>query len=71
MRPRAVMAVVMIGPAADLIASSGTLFAPRVTTRNLIRANSRDAHRAAFEQTLDAIAPRLAKLVDLALIAPR
>ena len=36
-----------------------------------VRANSRDAHRAAFEQTLDAIAPRLAKLVDLALIAPR
>jgi SAM-dependent methyltransferase len=36
-----------------------------------VRANSRDAHRAAFAQTMETLAPRLAKLVDLALIAPR
>jgi hypothetical protein len=36
-----------------------------------IRADNRDAHRAAFAQAMDAVAPRLAKLVDLALIAPR
>ncbi len=34
-------------------------------------ADRRDAHRAAFAQTLDSLAPRLAKFVEFGLIAPR
>jgi len=36
-----------------------------------VKADNRGAHRAAFAQAIDALAPRLAKLVDLALIVPR
>jgi SAM-dependent methyltransferase len=36
-----------------------------------VKADNRGAHRAAFAQAMDALAPRLAKLVDLALIVPR
>jgi SAM-dependent methyltransferase len=36
-----------------------------------IPATKRDGHRAAFAQTLDALAPRLAKLVEFGVIAPR
>src|SRR6266851_9401312 len=40
-----------------------------LTTKG-VKAHNRGAHRAAFAQAMDALAPRLAKLVDLALIAP-
>ena len=36
-----------------------------------VKATKREAHRIAFAQMLDALAPRLAKLVEFGLIAPR
>jgi SAM-dependent methyltransferase len=36
-----------------------------------VPANSREAHRAAFAQTLDALGPRLGKLAEFGLITPR
>jgi SAM-dependent methyltransferase len=36
-----------------------------------VPANSREAHRIAFVQTLDALGPRLAKLAEFGLITPR
>jgi len=36
-----------------------------------VAATKREAHRVAFAQTLDALAPRLAKFVEFGLIAPR
>jgi SAM-dependent methyltransferase len=36
-----------------------------------VSANSREAHRTAFAQTIDALGPRLGKLVEFGLLAPR
>jgi hypothetical protein len=36
-----------------------------------VTASSREAHRGAFAQALDALTPRLAKLAEFGVIAPR
>ncbi|HEX3497791.1 MAG TPA: hypothetical protein VHT04_00560, partial [Stellaceae bacterium] len=36
-----------------------------------VKATSRDAHRVAFAQALDALSPRLPKLAEFGVIAPR